>query len=195
MNSHRFQRGPRMLKGLLLMAGLIFTSTGAFAQSLLLQDFDINPSATSNGGGYISGGYGEMYATIGEPFAADSASTGAIDETTWTGFWQITPIGPTSSVREELLGGSTLVTAIGKVYPSPFTSMLMVDVALGKAGMVDLGVYDMTGRKLGSLMRGMREPGMIHIAWRPEGISSGSYMVRLVVDGQERGTEMVQYYR
>jgi len=171
---------------LLATAGMLVCSLGASAQSLVLQDVNIDPSATSNGGGYISGGYGEMYATIGEPFASDSISVGITkNETTWTGFWQITPIGPISSVREEFIGGSTLVTAITKAYPSPFSSMLTVDVALGRPGKVDLGVYDLTGRKLGSLLGGMREAGTIRVAWRPEGIPSGSYLVRLVVDGQE----------
>src|ERR1041384_6755400 len=36
---------------------------------------EIDPSLTSNGGGYLEGPYGDLYATIGEPFAADSIGT------------------------------------------------------------------------------------------------------------------------
>jgi hypothetical protein len=194
MNSQRFRNGRQYIKrALLAMAGVLACSMTAAAQS---QSADINPSTTSNGGGYLSGGYGEMYATIGEPFAADSMSVGIIDNgSTWTGFWQITPIGPIAAVREEFVAGSTVATAIMKIYPAPFSAMLTVDVAIGRPGKVDLAVYDLTGRRLGSLMGGAREPGTFHVAWRPEGIPSGNYVVRLVVDGVEHGAELVQYYR
>jgi len=157
---------------------------------------EIDPSLTSNGGGYLEGPYGDLYATIGEPFAADSISTGIIDNgSTWTGFWQIIPVQGQSSVREEFAAGSAAVTGITRIYPSPFFGELSIDLTMARPGEVSLAVHDLLGRNLGILLQGRREAGTIHMAWRPEGIPAGSYLLRLVVDGKEQGVELVRYYR
>jgi hypothetical protein len=156
----------------------------------------IQPQTVASGGGTQSGSFGELYATIGEPIVSDSL--GAIDDqSTWTGFWQIIPPDSASlGVREEAIaGGSSGATGIADVYPNPFTSSVVMELQLARPADVSLVAYDMLGREVAILAQGRRQAGTIRFDWRPDGISSGSYLLRLAVDGTEQPSRLVHYYR
>jgi hypothetical protein len=171
----------------MLLLGLAISS--ARAQST------IEISSTNNGGDLHEGSYGEMYSTIGEPVASDSAST-VDDKATWTGFWQVMPIGGISGgVHEEAQAWAASSTAIASVAPDPFTTELEVKVTLAHGADVRLVMFDMLGRPVGALIDGHREAGTLRVVWTPEDLGSGSYVLQLVVDGESYGSRLLHYYR
>lgn len=181
-----------------LMRGCITGSIGLLlfcAGELAAQTAAIDVAVIANGGDTRSGDYGEMFSTIGEPFAADEVKA-SDDETTWTGFWQVLPFDTltTGGVDEDLDPTATGSTGISAT-PNPFSSDLDIEVRLELPGRVRLAAYDMVGRPAVVLLEGRREAGTIRVAWKPEGLESGSYILRLTVDGKELPAQLVQYYR
>jgi hypothetical protein len=80
------------------------------------------------------------------------------------------------------------VAAAGRVLlgarPSPFRTGTVIRLELPRAGDVTLAVHDVAGRKVRTLMRGLRPAGRIDVAWdgRGEGgqpVAAGVYLVRL----------------
>ncbi len=149
---------------------------------------------TSNGGDNREGGYGEMYSTVGEPFAGEEVN-GVDNETTWIGFWQVLTPPATGSVQEELTPAASGPTGIVAALPNPFTSSIGIELGLAAPAQVRLVAYDMVGRPAALLVDGHREAGTIRINWQPEGMQAGSYLLRLTVDGREFPTHLVHYYR
>ena len=149
---------------------------------------------TSNGGDVRDVGAGTMYSTIGEPVASDSIGT-VDDKTTWTGFWQITPIGVIAGVREEAGPTAAAETAITWAGPDPFAGELGVRLALAQAAVVELAVHDMFGRRVELLAQGRREAGTLMLRWQPEGLAAGSYLLNLTIDGRLAGSRLVHYVR
>ncbi len=184
-----FIRNAPYTAGVLLLL-LLFTTSQGWSQAT------IQPQTVASGGGTQSGSFGELYATIGEPIVSDSL--GAIDDqSTWTGFWQVIPPDSASlgGVREEAIAAGSGSTGISDIYPNPFTSSVIVELQLSHSADVSLVVYDMLGREVVALAEGRRQAGTIRFDWRPDGLSSGSYLLRLVVDGNEQPSRLVHYYR
>ena len=86
-------------------------------------------------------------------------------------------------------------------YPNPFNPSTQIDFELGSHSHVRLEVYDLTGRKIATLVDGMRDPGLYHVVFSAKGgsppeadeplahasggeashIASGVYIARLLV--------------
>jgi hypothetical protein len=87
-------------------------------------------------------------------------------------------------------------TGIDRVAPNPFGPSTSIAFTLARAGRVELGVYDVLGRKVRSLARAQSfEPGPHRMKWdgmddAGRGAASGVYFVRLEVEGG-RWTRMV----
>jgi hypothetical protein len=79
-------------------------------------------------------------------------------------------------------------------YPNPFNAETIIPYSLQNSGKVDLTVYDLLGRKVKVLVDDSREPGVYKISWRPEGLASGVYMVRLIA-GSYTGVRKVIYLK
>jgi hypothetical protein len=135
-----------------------------------------------------------MFSTIGEPVVTDSIQT-VDDKTTWTGFWQVTPVGPVAGVREVLRPLVAGAAGIARVAPDPFTSMVTIDIPLAGPAHVRLALYDMLGRQVAILAEGRREAGTIRVEWSPEGIEAGSYLLHLDIDGEHRDARLVRYFK
>lgn len=187
MKTQLRQTGIRPLILAIVAGGCLLGARDATAQA------SVTPQITSNGGDVRDlGGGGEMFSTIGEPIAVDSIST-VDDKVTWTGFWQITPIGPIASVHDAPDGGTTAFAAITGAAPDPFTSELELRVNLARPGRVELVVFDVVGRQVGTLVDRDEEAGTLRLRWRPEGIDAGSYVIQLLVDGAPTSARLVHY--
>jgi len=81
------------------------------------------------------------------------------------------------------LPGDSTITSMA-VVRDPSSNGARVDYTLAQDGMVDLSVYDVTGRYLESLMRAPQQRGPHQLQWRAEGHRPGVYFVRLSVGGQ-----------
>lgn len=182
--------------GWLRLAGLLGLLALPTSDILAQETASIETSIMSNGGDNREGGFGEMYSTIGEPVAADEVQ--AIDDkSTWTGFWQITPINTDTitGVREVLEPSAAESTGIGRVAPNPFASRLAIEIPLARPGTLRLTAYDMLGREAAVLAEGRREAGTLRIEWEPEGLEAGSYLLQLTVDGEHRASRLVRYFK
>ncbi len=71
------------------------------------------------------------------------------------------------------------VFALSPAYPDPFNPSTSIHYELPAAGMVDLGVYDILGRKVAALVNEWQKAGRHISSFRPAGLSSGMYLVRL----------------
>ncbi len=69
-------------------------------------------------------------------------------------------------------------------YPNPFNPSTAVTYYLPRATEVDLGVFDVRGRRVATLARGPEAAGVHTAAWRAEGQASGVYLIRLKVGGK-----------
>ena len=68
-------------------------------------------------------------------------------------------------------------------YPNPFTSTTRVAFSLLQPDQVDLAVYDLLGRRVGTLAAGDYPAGRYEVEWAPKGLTSGLYLVRLDTRG------------
>ena len=73
---------------------------------------------------------------------------------------------------------------IVSAYPNPFNSVTRIAYSLSEAGMVDVAVYDLSGRCVLELASGSRDAGMHSVTFDASGMSSGVYLVRLESAGQ-----------
>lgn len=180
---------------IIVAAGIALGAGEARAQAAS-QD-TIDPQIHSNGGDHQAGAFGELYSTIGEPFAADSVSFGTgDDEATWTGFWNVVPSDDSvTDVREEWAPIGSGENRIASASPNPFPNELQLYVRLERRCVVRLSVYDPLGREVALLAEGTREEGMSRYFWRPQNLAPGSYVVRLLVDGRICSTQTVQRMR
>jgi hypothetical protein len=70
------------------------------------------------------------------------------------------------------------------VYPNPFRTMTGVSYALPRAVQVDINVYDITGRKVKTLVSGTMEPGCYTANWtgkddKGRAAAAGVYFIRM----------------
>ena len=89
-------------------------------------------------------------------------------------------VGPTASAREGL----------SPARPNPTLHLSRMDLTLTRARSVDIGVFDIAGRRVATLARGVLEPGTHPLVWdgrddRGLAARSGMYVVRAIGDGLE----------
>ena len=65
-------------------------------------------------------------------------------------------------------------------YPNPFNSQTIVSFNLDKAGPVDVGVFDLNGRRVATLSEGSLLTGLHSFTWNALTASTGSYLVRII---------------
>jgi len=70
-------------------------------------------------------------------------------------------------------------------YPNPFNGQLRVEYGLEKDGIVELSIYDLTGREVSKLHSGQQTAGIHMLTWDAGELVSGIYLVRLSCDGRD----------
>jgi len=81
--------------------------------------------------------------------------------------------------------------AIDGVYPNPFNPTAVLSYKLQDASIVNLSVYDISGRKVAELVNGWRDTGVHEVTFDGVGFSSGIYFYRLDAGGQSASGKMV----
>jgi len=69
-------------------------------------------------------------------------------------------------------------------YPNPFNPSTVISFDLSDADMVSLDIFDIAGRQVASLISEYMIPGSHQINWNPGNLSSGIYLVNLVVGAE-----------
>lgn len=75
-------------------------------------------------------------------------------------------------------------------YPNPFNASTRIEYELTREAEIDLSIYDITGAKVATLARGLRNAGAHSINWNASRFSSGVYYCRLI-SGSESATRRV----
>jgi len=79
-------------------------------------------------------------------------------------------------------------------YPNPFNPSTIISFDLLDADMVSLDIFDIAGRQVASLINEYMIPGSHQINWNPGSLSSGIYLVNLVV-GTETLNQKITYIK
>ena len=113
------------------------------------------------------------------------------------------PVGSTSmflsgiGVGGDHVGKSELLISdfrLLEFYPSPFNSNLMITINLQNPGFVDLAIVNASGSQVETLHTGLLSAGSNRLTWKPQGLSSGVYFLRMQsTNGIE--THPVQYLK
>jgi uncharacterized protein (TIGR02145 family) len=91
----------------------------------------------------------------------------------------ITVFDSTSTGIKENGEKSNNKTILTQNYPNPFSSQTVINYNLIAAGEVNLSIYDLTGRKITTLVEEKQPAGSYEVKWNAEGITPGIYFCEL----------------
>ncbi|MCX6641281.1 MAG: FG-GAP-like repeat-containing protein [bacterium] len=94
-----------------------------------------------------------------------------------TGDSTAVPIPPNQRPRP-----SRVTLTIG---PNPSNPITAISYQLSVASLVNLSVYDISGRRVAQLVNGRQNPGDYSVSWNATSNASGVYLVRLTTPGEE----------
>jgi len=83
---------------------------------------------------------------------------------------------------------------LNEAYPNPFNPSTVISFDLKDADMVSLDIFDITGRQVATLVHEYMVPGNHQVSWNPGNLSSGLYLVNLVV-GIETFNQKITYIK
>jgi hypothetical protein len=81
----------------------------------------------------------------------------------------------------EVPSGRTFPTefVLGQNYPNPFNSSTTIRFSLPRESHVELEVFDLLGRLVGTIFSGQLPQGQYNMKWKPENVSSGMFLYRI----------------
>ena len=75
------------------------------------------------------------------------------------------------------------VFALEQNYPNPFNPSTTISYTLSESGAVNIGVYNLMGQRIATLVDEYKTAGTHNISWNAQGASSGMYYYRLESNG------------
>ena len=79
-------------------------------------------------------------------------------------------------------------------YPNPFNPSTVISFDHLDANMVSLDIFDLNGKQVSSLISEYMIPGSHQISWNPGNLSSGVYLVNLVI-GTETFNQKITFIK
>lgn len=129
-------------------------------------------------------------------FAADLDNDGDVDllTTCWNStrlinIWENT-LSPINGV-ENGLNEIPVNFSLKQNYPNPFNPKSNIKYQIEKSGLVELSVYDLLGRKVSTLVNEYKPTGKYEIEFDGQGLSSGTYLYKLMVGEQSTIRKML----
>lgn len=122
-------------------------------------------------------------------FVAEDAGGGSLVEAGVDDFL-LTAVRPiVTGVEEDVTLAAPVELALGTNYPNPFDPETKIRFALPHAGRVELAVYDISGRRVATLVSDELEAGRHEVGWQGRDadgrrVASGVYFSRLEADGR-----------
>jgi hypothetical protein len=86
----------------------------------------------------------------------------------------------TESATPSRNNSSVTEYSLAQNYPNPFNPSTSIAFSLEEAGLVNITVYDVTGRLVATLVNGVHEAGSHSVEFNAAGLPSGIYMYRMV---------------
>lgn len=78
-----------------------------------------------------------------------------------------------------------------QIYPNPFNPTTTISFTLFDPGKVLLGIYDLSGRQVATLIDGYRDAGNHEVTFDGSGVASGVYIVQLQAKDFKANTKLV----
>ena len=69
--------------------------------------------------------------------------------------------------------------SLSEAYPNPFNPSTTIDFSVPTESVVNIGIYDVSGRNIKTLVDDTYQPGYYSIVWDGSGHSSGVYFVKM----------------
>jgi len=91
--------------------------------------------------------------------------------------WTFDPQVDAIDVIPQFTGGN--FAALKQNYPNPFNPSTSVSFSLAKESNVRVEVYDIFGSLVSEITKGFYRAGEFIFGWEPEGIASGTYLIRM----------------
>ncbi|MDP8239321.1 MAG: right-handed parallel beta-helix repeat-containing protein [Candidatus Hatepunaea meridiana] len=76
-------------------------------------------------------------------------------------------------------------------YPNPFNTSVTIRYAVPTSGPVQITVYDLSGRRVSSLVDKHHHPGWYTLTWRPLCLSNGFYMIKFSDSGNSVNKRLI----
>jgi len=76
-------------------------------------------------------------------------------------------------------------------YPNPFNPSTTIEYSINKTANVLIKIYDVTGKEIQSLAKGVQSSGAYKVNLTSENLSSGTYFYQILVDGNSDAKKMV----
>jgi hypothetical protein len=76
-------------------------------------------------------------------------------------------------------------------YPNPFNPSTVISYQLSVDSIVNLAVYDLSGREIAMLVDGWRSKGLHEVTFDGSGLASGMYIYRMTAGDFEASKKMV----
>ncbi|MCD4734179.1 T9SS type A sorting domain-containing protein [bacterium] len=85
---------------------------------------------------------------------------------------------------EIVVPGAVSELALSDPYPNPASSALTVSYELTQNGLVELNIYDLSGRLVETLVSGEQTAGRHNVSWDSSTSATGVYLIRLEAAGE-----------
>ncbi len=79
--------------------------------------------------------------------------------------------------------GLPVIFSLEQNYPNPFNPATTISFSLPEGGMTDISIYDISGRKVDSMLRQTLIPGNHSFIYNASDLPSGMYLYNIVVSG------------
>lgn len=79
-------------------------------------------------------------------------------------------------------------------YPNPFNPATKIRYHIPRASNVEVAVYNMLGQKVATLVNKKQTAGAHEVVWEPQGLASGTYLIRLH-SGNQQAVRKVVYMK
>ncbi len=76
-------------------------------------------------------------------------------------------------------------------YPNPFNPSITIEYSINKTADVQIKIYDITGREIKSLAKGIQTSGTYKVNMTSKKLSSGTYFYQIMVDGNSDAKKMI----
>ena len=147
-----------------------------------------NVPATAPPGNYTYFGYVGTYPnTVWDTSAFAFSKSATADNGPFV--WDATCSG--DLLPGEVLDATPATHVVLSNYPNPFNPSTTIRFALNDAGIVNLTVFDVTGRQVANLVNGYRDSGQHDVTFDGSNLSSGLYWYRLTANGQTSTAKMI----
>lgn len=99
-------------------------------------------------------------------------------------FFRVAPTFSDVSTDIADVGGAAIETDLRQNYPNPFRTSTEICYQVKQAADVRIEVFDVTGRRVRTLVDGFSVPGLHTVAFDASGLSSGVYVYRMQTGGR-----------